>query len=93
VTTNGGVTIRVPVGSIRTQGRNTMGVRIIRLEEGDAVKDAVALEPPPEEEGDGPSGETPRPPPSKDATPAGPEADPEEGDAEEGDDAPPTPTR
>jgi DNA gyrase subunit A len=93
VTTQGGVTIRVPVGSIRTQGRNTMGVRIIRLEEGDAVKDAVALEPPPEEEGDGPSGETPRPPPSKDATPAGPEADPEEGDAEEGDDAPPTPTR
>ncbi|MHB8351556.1 MAG: DNA gyrase C-terminal beta-propeller domain-containing protein, partial [Thermoplasmata archaeon] len=48
VTTQGGVTIRLPVSSVRAQGRNTMGVRIIRIEEGDPVKDAVALEPPPE---------------------------------------------
>ena len=43
VTTQWGMTIRAPVKGIRAQGRNTMGVTIIRLESGDAVKDAVAL--------------------------------------------------
>jgi DNA gyrase subunit A len=43
VTTQGSITIRLLVGSVRDQGRNTMGVRIIRLEEGDAVRDAVVL--------------------------------------------------
>ena len=43
VTTQGGITIRVPVSGIRSQGRNTMGVRIIRIEEGDEVRDAVVL--------------------------------------------------
>jgi DNA gyrase subunit A len=61
VTTQRGVTIRAPVEGIRAQGRNTLGVRVIRLDEGDMVKDAVALVPP---------GETPDP-----ATPGAPPAD------------------
>jgi len=43
VTTQDGITIRMSIASIRSQGRNTMGVRIIRLEEGDQVRDAVVL--------------------------------------------------
>jgi DNA gyrase subunit A len=43
VTTQNGITIRMAVRSIRDQGRNTMGVRIIRLEEGDEVRDVVVL--------------------------------------------------
>jgi DNA gyrase subunit A len=43
VTTQNGITIRLSVASIRDQGRNTMGVRIIRIEEGDQVRDAVVL--------------------------------------------------
>jgi DNA gyrase subunit A len=43
VTTQNGITIRMAVKSIRDQGRNTMGVRIIRLEEGDEVRDVVVL--------------------------------------------------
>ncbi|MCI4353804.1 MAG: DNA gyrase subunit A [Thermoplasmata archaeon] len=43
VTTQNGITIRLAVKSIRDQGRNTMGVRIIRIEEGDQVRDAVVL--------------------------------------------------
>ncbi len=46
VTTQGGITIRVAVRGIRAQSRNTLGVRIIRLDEGDLVRDAVALETP-----------------------------------------------
>ncbi|MCI4319982.1 MAG: DNA gyrase subunit A [Thermoplasmata archaeon] len=49
VTTQGGITIRIPVKGVTEQGRNTLGVRIIRLEEGDAVKDAVVLAASPEE--------------------------------------------
>jgi DNA gyrase subunit A len=43
VTTQGGMTIRIAVAGIRAQGRDTMGVRIIRVEEGDQVRDAVVL--------------------------------------------------
>ena len=43
VTTQGGITIRMSVSGIRSQGRNTMGVRIIRLDEGDQVRDAFVL--------------------------------------------------
>jgi DNA gyrase subunit A len=53
VTTQRGVTIRAAVAGIRAQGRNTLGVRVIRLDEGDMVKDAVVLVPP---------GETPEAP-------------------------------
>ena len=51
VTTRNGITIRVTVRSIRSQSRNTLGVRIIRLDEGDEVRDAVLLEPTAEGEG------------------------------------------
>ncbi|HEV2230906.1 MAG TPA: DNA gyrase C-terminal beta-propeller domain-containing protein, partial [Thermoplasmata archaeon] len=43
VTTQRGVTIRLAAASIRSQGRNTLGVRVIRLDEGDEVKDVVLL--------------------------------------------------
>jgi DNA gyrase subunit A len=44
VTTQNGITIRVAVKTIRSQSRNTLGVRVIRLDEGDQVRDAVILE-------------------------------------------------
>ena len=44
VTTKNGVTIRMAVNTIRAQGRDTMGVRIIRLDDGDEVRDALILE-------------------------------------------------
>ena len=46
VTTQHGITIRMAVKGIRSQARNTLGVRVIRLDEGDTVRDAVILEPP-----------------------------------------------
>ena len=61
VTTQGGITIRMAVEGIRSQGRNTMGVRIIRLEEGDSVRDAVVLPSTPEA-----GGGTPAEPPPDD---------------------------
>ncbi len=44
VTTQRGITIRIAVNGIRTQSRNTLGVRVIRLDEGDLVRDAVVRE-------------------------------------------------
>lgn len=37
ITTEHGMTVRIAVRDIREQGRNTMGVRIMRLNEGDKV--------------------------------------------------------
>ena len=37
LTTEHGMNVRIPVRDIRSQGRNTMGVRIMRLNEGDKV--------------------------------------------------------
>jgi DNA gyrase subunit A len=37
ITTEQGMTVRIPVQDIREQGRSTMGVRIMRLNEGDRV--------------------------------------------------------
>jgi DNA gyrase subunit A len=47
LTTSGGMVIRTAVGTIRTIGRNTQGVRLIKLDEGDAVSSLAKL---PEEE-------------------------------------------
>ncbi len=73
VTTQGGITLRAPVRGIRSQGRSTMGVRVIRLDEGDAVRDAIVLatsaEPGPEE-----SGSTPKEPDDDDPGPGTSEA-------------------
>jgi DNA gyrase subunit A len=41
--THKGTTIRCPVQSIRTIGRNTQGVRLINLEAGDRVMDVARL--------------------------------------------------
>jgi DNA gyrase subunit A len=43
ITTQKGITIRAPVAQVREQGRNTLGVILIRLEEGDEVMAAVRL--------------------------------------------------
>ena len=43
VTTKGGITIRLAVAGIRSQGRNTLGVRVIRLDAEDVVRDAIVL--------------------------------------------------
>ncbi len=52
MTTQNGITIRVAVKGIRSQSRNTLGVRVIRLDEGDEVRDAVILEAPVEGDGE-----------------------------------------
>jgi DNA gyrase subunit A len=95
VTTKAGVTIRMSVKGIRTQSRNTLGVRVIRLDEHDEVRDAALLPGPDEANGGSPeptgpsSSETP---PPDDAE--GEDAEPEEAlESEEmppeEDDAPP----
>ncbi len=47
LTTSGGIIIRTRVGNVSTIGRNTQGVRLIRVEEGDVVRSLAKL---PEEE-------------------------------------------
>ena len=85
VTTERGITIRMAVKGIRSQARNTLGVRVIRLDEGDTVRDAVILEPPIETAdaegsaakpvGPGPGPEPPEPPAEEETV-----EDDEEGD-------------
>jgi len=43
VMTTNGILIRQPVRDIRTLGRNTQGVRLIRLEEGDSIADITTV--------------------------------------------------
>jgi DNA gyrase subunit A len=43
LTTSGGMVIRTPVDTIRTIGRNTQGVRLIKLDDGDAVSSLAKL--------------------------------------------------
>jgi DNA gyrase subunit A len=71
VTTKNGITIRVAVRTIRSQSRNTLGVRVIRLDPGDEVRDAVLVEAP----ADASNGET--------AVPSADTPIPEEPDDEE----------
>jgi DNA gyrase subunit A len=80
VTTERGITIRMAVKGIRSQARNTLGVRVIRLDEGDTVRDAVILEPPIEAVGADTSAERPTP---TEPTPDIPEPAPDEDDEEE----------
>lgn len=47
LTTTGGILIRTPVKEMRLIGRNTQGVRLIKVEEGDTVGSLAKL---PEEE-------------------------------------------
>ncbi|MFA5412433.1 MAG: DNA gyrase subunit A [Candidatus Micrarchaeia archaeon] len=48
VTTASGMLIRVPVGQISTVGRNTLGVRVIKLREGEKVSSFTAVPSEPE---------------------------------------------
>jgi DNA gyrase subunit A len=93
VTTRNGVTIRIAVKGIRSQGRNTLGVRVIRLDEGDEVRDAAIIEGGDGANGTDGSGDGPAPPtgelPSPDDLPDGPPDDDEPDD--EGDDRGPPP--
>ncbi len=103
VTTQGGITIRMTVTGIRSQARNTLGVRIIRLDEGDSVRDAVVLEPALEGETAGsppdaaaaspeptaPADEDDDEAPSEDATDDADTDDSDAADEDEEDDAPP----
>ena len=93
VTTKNGITIRMAVKGIRAQGRDTLGVRVIRLDDGDEVKDALILE----EREDGNGGEAPGAPteaeiPTPDDLPEGPAPgdeppdDPPDDDEDDGDD-------
>ena len=93
VTTKNGITIRMAVKGIRAQGRDTLGVRVIRLDDGDEVKDALILE----EREDGNGGEAPGSPteaeiPTPDDLPEGPAPgdeppdDPPDDDEDDGDD-------
>lgn len=43
VMTTNGILIRQPIKDIRTLGRNTQGVRLIRLDEGDAIADITTV--------------------------------------------------
>ena len=105
VTTKNGITIRVAVKAIRSQARNTLGVRVIRLDEGDEVRDAVILEPTAETTADAPvpAAELPTPEepddeeapddvPEEPEEPApAPDEDDDEGDEDdEEDDGPPS---
>ena len=48
--TSQGQMIRMPVSDIRTIGRNTQGVRLINLDEGDKLVSATTVEPESDEE-------------------------------------------
>jgi DNA gyrase subunit A len=85
VTTKNGITIRIAVKGIRSQGRNTLGVRVIRLDEGDEVRDAAIVEAGDPTNGAEASGEGPTAPaaelPSPDDLPdAPPDDDPDDED-------------
>ncbi len=99
VTTQNGITIRSPVQQIREMGRNTLGVIIIRIEEGDVVKAAVRLVAPGEaptsaSEGNG-EGKGPSDPSSASGSPAAaPSAGPEpDDDGDEGSTPPDVPPK
>ena len=64
VTTKNGITIRTAVKGIRSQGRNTLGVRVIRLDEGDEVRDAAIIEAGEDESGGDSTSESGRAEPS-----------------------------
>jgi DNA gyrase subunit A len=90
VTTKNGITIRMAVKTIRAQGRDTMGVRIIRLDEGDEVRDALILEERAETNGDGeaalPAPDAELPSPDDVPEPPDPDDAPPEDDEDEPDD-------
>jgi DNA gyrase subunit A len=61
IITEKGVMIRMPVDGLRVIGRNTQGVRLIDLDEGDRVVSATTVEPEDESGGDEEAGTAPVP--------------------------------
>jgi DNA gyrase subunit A len=61
IVTSGGIVIRQHASEIRVAGRNTQGVRLIRLDEGDTISD-VAVVMPEDEEPTGGNGDKGGPP-------------------------------
>ena len=51
--TSGGQTIRIPVRDVRSIGRNTQGVRMIQLSDGDRLVSATTVEPEDDDSGNG----------------------------------------
>jgi len=93
VTTQRGITIRMAVRGIRSQGRLTLGVRVIRLDEGDTVRDAVILEPTLDANGAESAGKGAPPvaPAADEGEPPGPKEEPDapvDEDEEDDDEAP-----
>lgn len=43
ITTTNGVTIRMNIDQLRVMGRATSGVRLIRLDDGDAIADVTVV--------------------------------------------------
>jgi DNA gyrase subunit A len=64
IMTKSGVIIRLPIKGVSLQGRNTQGVRLINLEEGDEVMDVARVANEDEENGrsEGTNGKPPAPP-------------------------------
>lgn len=59
ITCESGITIRMPVNQISEQGRATQGVKLIRVDEGDAIAAITQLEEKEEENGDSIEGTAP----------------------------------
>ena len=57
--TKHGVVIRMPVKGIRVSGRNTQGVKLVNLDEGDRVCDVARVVIEDDEQGGGDEGEEP----------------------------------
>jgi DNA gyrase subunit A len=69
VVTSGGIVIRQHASEIRVAGRNTQGVRLIKLDEGDKISDVAVVVPEDEEPTNG-DGAKATPPPKKAQTDA-----------------------
>ena len=52
IITKGGIIIRCPVQGIRVSGRNTQGVKLMNLEEGDRIIDVARIQPEDDDEAD-----------------------------------------
>jgi len=75
IVTEKGIVIRQHASEIRVAGRNTQGVRLIRLDTGDTISDVAAV---PSEEEETPNGSgTPEPPAGESKAPRGHTAEPE----------------
>lgn len=59
VVTSGGIVIRQHASEIRVAGRNTQGVRLIRLDEGDSISDVAVVAPEDDEPANGGSSKQP----------------------------------